>query len=48
MSNKYRINYRQYDDICGYEYQTKWLVMAICKFIKLRFKYELIDLSYRK
>ena len=48
MSTKYRINCRQYDDICGCEYQTKWLVLAVFKFIKLRFKYELVDLSYRK
>lgn len=48
MGNNYRINYKQYDDICSYEYQTKWLVLAICKFIKIRFKYELVDFSYRK
>lgn len=48
MSAKYRINYRQYDDICGCEYQTKWLVLTVFKFIKLKFKYELVDLSYRK
>ena len=48
MSTKYRINYRQYDDICGYEYQTKWLVLAIYKSIKLKFKYELVALVYRK
>lgn len=48
MGSKYRINYKQYNDICGYEYQTKWLVVAIYKFIKTRIKYELVDFSYRK
>lgn len=48
MGSKYRINYRQYNDKCGYEFQTKWLILAICKFIKLRIKYELVDFSYRK
>lgn len=48
MGSKYTINYRQYDEYCGYEYQTKWLIVAIYKFIKIRMKYELVDFSYRK
>lgn len=48
MGNKYRINYRQYDEFCGYEYQTEWLILALCKFINVRFKYELVNFSYRK
>lgn len=48
MGSRYRINYRQYDDIVGYEYQTKWLVAAIVKLIVLRIKYELVDFTYRR
>lgn len=48
MGNKYRISYRQYEDMCGEEYQTGWFILAICKLINLRFKYELVDFSYRK
>ena len=48
MGSKYRIDYRQYDDVCSYEYQTRWLVLAIYKLIKIRFKYELVNFSYRK
>ncbi|HBJ1650935.1 TPA: hypothetical protein LA460_000154 [Clostridium botulinum] len=48
MGNKYRISYRQYDEMCGCEYQTNRFFLAICKFINVRFKYELVDFSYRK
>lgn len=48
MGSRYRINFKQYDDKLSYEYQTKWLLMAVFKFIMLRINYELVDFSYRK
>lgn len=48
MGSKYRINYKQYDDIFGCEYKTKWFVLAVLKFIRLRIKYDLVDFAYRK
>lgn len=48
MGDKYRINYRQYNDRLSCEYQTKWFIVAIVKFTLLRIKYELVDFSYRK
>lgn len=48
MGLHYRINYRQYDDMLCKEYQTNNLICAIYKLIALRFKYELVDFSYRK
>lgn len=48
MGSKYRISYKQYDDLCFYEYQTRWLIAAVFKFVKLRFKYELVDFVYKK
>lgn len=47
MGSKYRINYKQYNDKFGYEYQTNWFVIAIVKFALIRMKYEIVDFSYR-
>lgn len=48
MGTKYKIIYMKRGDVSSYEYQTKYFISAICKFIKLRIKYDLVDLSYRK
>lgn len=47
MGYKYRIIYRQYSDKFWQEYKTRWLILAIGKFLSLRGEYDVVDLSFR-
>lgn len=47
MGYKYRIIYRQYSHKYHQEYKTRWLILAISKFLSLRGEYDIVDLSFR-
>lgn len=46
MGNRYRLVYCNFDDRFVKEYQTRWLIIAVGKFLSLRGEYDLVSLNY--
>lgn len=47
MCSRYMILYKNYEDACYQSYHSRWLVLALCKYVVYRCRYESVDLQYR-
>ena len=47
MGYKYQILYRNYTHKWCSEYKTRWLILAIGKFLSLRGEYDIVYLSFQ-
>lgn len=48
MINRYIILYRNFDSaFWDGSYKTQWLIPALFKFIKYRFKYDSVEFNYK-